>query len=146
MLALGQPSHAAGQLHVDDQGRLLLFLGDGQDPATAQDPASPQGKVLRFDLGRPGVQPEVVASGMRHPWRISVDEPTGQLLFSEPNFTSQFQEVNAFTEGANYGWGQAVPTSCWGLTGNTPDPGCVTYPSTESRCSRRSPSTVRPWG
>lgn len=122
------PSHAAGQLHVDGQGRLLVFLGDGQDPPTAQDPASPQGKVLRFDLSRPDAPPEVLASGMRHPWRLSVDEPTGQLLFSEPNFTAQFQEVNSFADGANYGWGLTVPSNCWGLTGSTPDPGCVTDP------------------
>lgn len=120
------PSHAAGQLHVDESGRLLLFLGDGQQPEAAQDPASPQGKVLRFDLARPDAEPELLASGMRHPWRLSVDEPAGQLLFSEPNFRSQHQEVNAFTEQADYGWGLPVPGSCWGVSGDTPDPGCLT--------------------
>lgn len=122
-----QASHAAGQLWFDEQGRLLLFLGDGQLPETAQNPVSTQGKVLRFDPSRPEAEPEVLASGMRHPWRISFDEPTGQLLFSEPNFTAQYQEVNAFTEGANYGWGLAVPSNgCWPLGATTPDPGCLT--------------------
>lgn len=120
-----EPSHAAGQVRFDDQGRLLLFLGDGQD-GTAVDPTSVMGKVLRFDLTQRKPVPEIVASGLRHPWRLSYDAPTRQLLFSEPNFTSRYQEVNVFTEGANYGWGLEVPKSCWGATGTEPQPQCLT--------------------
>ena len=123
-----EPSHAAGQIAFDARGRLLLFLGDGQ-ALGAQDPRTPNGKVLRFDLGRRPVRPTVVARGLRHPWRLSYDPPTRQWLMAEPNFTARFQEINAFVEGANYGWQiDTVPAACWGLADAEVDPDCTAGP------------------
>lgn len=85
-LPAGLGAHEAGFLHqigpcrVSD-GALLLAVGDGERPASSQDPRSPLGKVLRLALdGRPApgnpfrsgeddlsVGARVLALGLAHP-------------------------------------------------------------------------------
>ncbi len=123
-------SHSAGQIVFQQADRLLLLVGDASDERLVQDPRSPFGKVLRFDLGMPGSAPEQVASGMRHPWRTSYDARSRSWLFAEPNFTSQYQEVNQLRLGANYGWGAAPPEAraCWPAGSSKPARHCVRGP------------------
>jgi glucose/arabinose dehydrogenase len=74
-------SHAGGQMIFERSGRMLVFLGDGLDPRLAQSGKSSFGKVLRFDLGAPASEPSVIASGVRHPWRVTTGRPHRAHLF-----------------------------------------------------------------
>ena len=64
-------AHAGGQLVFGPGGRLPVALGDGLDPAAAQDPESMLGKVLRVD----------VDSSIRHRWSRSASATRGRLSF-----------------------------------------------------------------
>ena len=70
------------------------------DGANAQDPASLLGKLIRLDPAAP--TPEVVASGLRNPWRFSFDRATGQLVLADVGHGA-FEEINVGLAG-NYGW------------------------------------------
>lgn len=123
-------SHAAGQLAFEQAGTLLVFVGDGLDAASAQDPYSLFGKVLRLDVDSdPPSDPEIVASGLRHPWRLGFDEQS--ILIAEPNFTSRFQEVNVFEDGADYGWDLDIAEECYPLEPASSDLDCVEGPGGE---------------
>jgi uncharacterized protein YjbI with pentapeptide repeats len=69
--------HHGGTLAFDRLGRLYLSVGDGGpqgDPDNhAQNLQSLRGKILRFDISRPNPKPEIVAYGLRNPWKISID-------------------------------------------------------------------------
>lgn len=120
-----QAVHSGGQLLFDADDALLVFLGDGGERnATAQDPASLLGKVLRLDVDAvPGAPPEVHASGLRHPWRVSIDEESSRVLIAEPAADRE-QEVNVLAAGANYGWDLEMPDGCLTAQGPTP-PACL---------------------
>lgn len=126
-VAQRQAVHSGGQLLFDD-GALLVFLGDGGERnAAAQDPGSLLGKVLRLDVDAPGQAPWVEASGLRHPWRISHDAQTDQVLMAEPAADHE-QEVNVLRAGANYGWDLEMPDSCLPSGGGTPPQACLRGP------------------
>ena len=97
-------AHAGGQLAFGPGGRLLLALGDGLDPAAAQDPTSPLGKILRIDVD----PPQVVALGLRNPWRMSFDRLTGDLFIGDVG-EDNWEEINVIRRGTrgpvNFGWG-----------------------------------------
>lgn len=123
-------SHAAGQLAFELEGTMLVFVGDGLDNDAAQDPDSLFGKVLRLDVdSRQQPQPQIVASGLRHPWRLS--QYAGATLIAEPNFTARFQEVNVFEQGANYGWDLEIAEECYPLEPEPSDPSCGQGPGGE---------------
>ena len=121
--------HWGGLLSFDPGGDLYLGTGDGGPPYpipdTAQDPDSPLGKLLRIDPR--GADAEVVALGLRNPWRYSFDRETGDLWIGDVgDFT---QEEIDFTrrdeiEGTNYGWpdreGTAQTTSDVKAPGSAP--------------------------
>ena len=97
-------------------GKLWLATGDAADGANAQDPASLLGKLIRLDPAAP--TPEVVASGLRNPWRFSFDRATGQLVLADVGHTA-LEEINVGVAG-NYGW------PCFeGTAPRTLDPACV---------------------
>ena len=68
--------HHGGQLQFGPDGLLYVSTGMGDDPDTSQDPASPGGKLLRLDPRAPRARPEVVALGLRNPWRFSFHRRT----------------------------------------------------------------------
>jgi glucose/arabinose dehydrogenase len=95
--------HHGGQLQVARDGALWVSVGDDfTRPSKAQDPAGPLGTVMRF--GPAG--PEVVAYGLRNPWRFSFDRDTGDLWIGDVGETS-WEEVDV-VRGArglvNLGW------------------------------------------
>ena len=111
VLSISHPNfvHWGGQLAFGPDGRLYLGTGDGGPPYpipdTAEDPDSLLGKMLRIDPGRG--RAEVVAMGLRNPWRFSFDRKTGDVWIGDVGDNSQ-EEIDhvAFDDldGADFGW------------------------------------------
>lgn len=130
LLFVEQPysNHNGGQLLVDEDGNLLIGLGDGGasgDPlGNAQNPASLLGKVLRISPNPPGsprpygipesnpfaqsttTAPEILFTGLRNPWRFSLDPVTGDFWIADvgQNTTEEINRIPAARVGANLGW------------------------------------------
>jgi glucose/arabinose dehydrogenase len=128
ILTIAQPqsNHNGGQLQFGPDGYLYIGMGDGGgggDPDNlAQDPGSLLGKMLRIDvdggspysiplsnpfISNPEVLNEILALGLRNPWRFSFDRDTGDLFIADVG-QSTWEEVN-FVSGSsgsavNYGW------------------------------------------
>jgi glucose/arabinose dehydrogenase len=101
--------HWGGQLAFGPDGRLYAGTGDGGPPFpipdTAQDPNSMLGKMLRVDPAHGGA--EVVAMGLRNPWRYSFDRKTGDVWIGDVgDYTQEEIDHVSFDElaGANFGW------------------------------------------
>ena len=101
------PIDVAGDIAFGPGGFLYASFGFGRDPEASQDPATLAGKVVRVDPRARGPRPEIVASGLRVPWRISVDRRRRRLIVADVG-QSSFEEVNLVSLGAaeplNFGW------------------------------------------
>ena len=99
--------HYGGQLAFGPDGRLYVGFGDGDQPQSAQDPSTLLGKLVRLDVDKPGASPEIVAYGLRNPWRMSFDRATGDLYIGDVG-ASRREEVDRLPRGfrgvANFGW------------------------------------------
>jgi len=143
LLTAAQPfaNHNGGGLAFDASGRLLIALGDG---GSAGDPLGNGqrldtllGKILRIDVdsGAPyavpadnpfrdtaGAAPEVWAYGLRNPFRIAVDRPTGDLYIGDVG-QGRVEEIDVgFASrrgGENYGWNVTEGSQCY-----SPASGC----------------------
>jgi glucose/arabinose dehydrogenase len=125
---LAQPfaNHNGGNIAVGPDGMLYLGLGDGGragDPLEAgQDLTTALGAMLRIDpqggdpyavpsdnpfLDTDGAAPEIVAYGLRNPWRFSFDRETDELWIADVGQDTR-EEINRVTldelMGANFGW------------------------------------------
>lgn len=119
-------NHNGGWLEFGPDGFLYIATGDGgsaNDPKNlAQNMSSPLGKVLRLDVsgdkgykipaGNPyqnqkGVAPEIVAIGLRNPWRCSFDRKTGDFWIGDVG-QNAWEEINMITlenlPKKNFGW------------------------------------------
>jgi glucose/arabinose dehydrogenase len=130
LLEVPQPysNHNGGLLLFDDEGNLLVGLGDGGaagDPErNGQDLGALLGKILRIDpsdkakgldyaipadnphTGEDDARPEILAYGLRNPWRFSFDSKTGALWIGDVGQTS-LEEIDLLDEpgqDANFGW------------------------------------------
>jgi glucose/arabinose dehydrogenase len=105
------PNHNGGDLAFGPDGFLYVGTGDGGsggDPENrAQNMQSLFGKMLRFDVRRPGSAPEIVALGLRNPWRYSFDRLTGDLYLGDVG-QGDWEEVDYTPRSSsglvNYGW------------------------------------------
>jgi glucose/arabinose dehydrogenase len=143
LLTSAQPfaNHNGGGLAFDNSGRLLIALGDGGsggDPlGNGQRLDSFLGKVLRIDVdaGTPyavpadnpfrataGAAPEIWAYGLRNPFRISVDRPSGDLYIGDVG-QNRVEEIDVGLAsrrgGENYGWNTTEGSQCF-----SPASGC----------------------
>lgn len=111
---LSQPyaNHNGGELLLSpDGGSLLIFTGDGgsaNDPERlALDPESQLGKIVRLDLASADAAPQVMAVGLRNPWRASYDATTGDLWVADVG-QNLWEEINVVpfdqVDGASFGW------------------------------------------
>ena len=130
VLTLDQPydNHNGGHLAFAPDGMLWIGTGDGGDGGDpenrAQNPKELFGKMLRIDIDHAsgghqyaipqdnprdsGFAPEIVAMGMRNPWRYSFDAPTHSLVIGDVGQES-IEEIDAISATTpdtllNLGW------------------------------------------
>jgi glucose/arabinose dehydrogenase len=96
-----------GDVAFGPDGLLYASFGEGRHPEASQDPGTLAGKVVRIDPRVPGAQPEVVAKGLRVPWRMSFDRRHNRLVVADVG-ESSFEEIDLVPLGAdrpvNLGW------------------------------------------
>jgi glucose/arabinose dehydrogenase len=95
---------------------LYVYVGDGGDPANAQDLTNTNGKMLRMTASG-GVPPDnpfpdslIWAYGLRNSIGFDFDPQTG-FLWEEDNGPECNDELNLLRVGLNYGWGPAATCS-----------------------------------
>ncbi len=105
-------NHNGGNLVFGPDGKLYVGTGDGgfaNDPfGHGQDRESLLGKMLRLDVDAPGrPRPEIVAIGLRNPWRYAFDRKTGDLYIADVG-QDRYEEVDVVPAGTlagrNFGW------------------------------------------
>jgi glucose/arabinose dehydrogenase len=105
------PNHNGGDLVFGPDGFMYVGMGDGGsggDPENrAQNMQSLFGKMMRFDVRRPGSAPTIVALGLRNPWRYSFDRATGDLYIGDVG-QGDWEEIDYTPRSSsglvNYGW------------------------------------------
>ncbi len=137
LLEVAQPfqNHNGGSIEFGPDGLLYIGLGDGgfrNDPlASAQDRGQLLGSILRIDVDHhdagknyaipgdnpfvdvAGARPEIYAYGIRNPWRIAFDKPTGRLWVGDVG-QELWEEVDIIEKGGNYGWSNREGTHPFG--------------------------------
>jgi glucose/arabinose dehydrogenase len=113
LLTVPQPyaNHNGGHLAFGPDGKLWVGLGDGGaggDPENrAQDRSSLLGKMFRLDVTKRSPSPELVAVGLRNPWRYAFDRRTGDLWIGDVG-QNQVEEVDVWRQPlgdlVNFGW------------------------------------------
>jgi glucose/arabinose dehydrogenase len=125
------PNHNGGQVGFGPDGYLYIGMGDGGsggDPQNhAQDDASLLGKLLRMDVNALSPAPQVVARGLRNPWRFSWDS-NGDLYIADVG-QNRYEEVDYVAGGnamgLNFGWHVMEGTHCYQPTTGCPTTGFV---------------------
>jgi len=119
--------HNGCDLHFGNDGYLYISTGDGTGPNppdgrdTGQDISDLLGSILRIDVDRsengkpyaippdnpfiktPRARPEVYAYGLRNPFRMSFDRPTGDLWVGDVGW-ELWEMIYKVQKGGNYGW------------------------------------------
>lgn len=108
-------NHNGGALHVGNDGKLYVAVGDNAIGDNAQSLDTPFGKVLRINrdgsipadnpfFGRTsGVNRAIWALGLRNPFTTAFQRSTGRLYINDVGFDT-YEEINEGVSGANYGW------------------------------------------
>jgi len=121
-------NHNGGNLVFGPDGYLYFGTGDGGsagDPYNnSQNDTSLLGKMLRIDVNNPNppyysipaanpfagsttVKPEIIAKGLRNPWRWSFDKQTGDMWIADVG-QDAWEEVDVVKADSilnkNYGW------------------------------------------
>jgi glucose/arabinose dehydrogenase len=142
VLRIHQPHkfHNLGDLAFGDDGFLYISSGDGgitregtptHHNTTGQQTSNPFGGILRIDVnqqpggasyaippgnpfadGADGNVPELIAWGMRNPWRISVDRLTGDV-YTGINGDITIEQIDRVEIGRNYGWDVKEGSFLW---------------------------------
>ena len=117
--------HDGGDMVFGSDGYLYITAGDGTSDSdtnnTGQDITDLPGGLLRIDVDHPddgqeygipqdnpfldlqGARPELWAFGFRNPWRISFDEPTGNIWIGDVG-QDLWELIILVKRGGNYGW------------------------------------------
>jgi len=117
--------HDGGGIVFGHDGRLYISSGDGTSDSdgwnTGQDLSELLGGVLRIDVDRVGgtqpysvpkdnpfvgmtnARPENWAYGLRNPWRMCIDQKTGQI-WAGNNGQDLWETAHLIRRGENYGW------------------------------------------
>lgn len=144
--------HNGCTLAFGNDGFLYISTGDAANPDppdrpfnTGQDISDFLACILRIDVDRaegtnayaipsgnpfvkmPGARPEVYAFGLRNPWRMSFDKPTGDLWVGDVGF-EQWEIIYRVKAGGNYGWSLTEGPNTRVRTDVTPGPGPILPP------------------
>jgi glucose/arabinose dehydrogenase len=109
-------NHNGGALAWGPDGMLYAGVGDAGNPATAQDPDSLNGKILRMDpLGKPPVDdsnpdPDSLVWSMGHRNVQGLAWDSDGRLWATEFGQNAFDEVNLIEPGSNYGWPEVEGT------------------------------------
>ena len=119
--------HNGAAIAFGNDGLLYLSTGDAEVPAppdprkTGQDITDLLSSVLRIDvdhkddgkayavpkdnpfLSTPNARPEIWCYGLRNPWKMSFDRPTGRLWCGDVGW-EQWENIFLIKRGENYGW------------------------------------------
>lgn len=119
--------HNGAAVAFGNDGMLYLSTGDSEVPAppdplmTGQNLKDLLCCVLRIDVDHkgdgkayavpkdnpfittPDARPEIWCYGLRNPWKISFDRPTGNLWCGDVGW-EQWEQIYLLKRGANYGW------------------------------------------
>jgi len=117
--------HDGGDLVFGHDGMLYITSGDGTSDSdqwlSAQDVTNLLGGVLRIDVDHPvdgqmysipadnpfvdlpDARGELWAIGLRNPWRMSIDDQTGQIWVGN-NGQDLWETAHLLGRGENYGW------------------------------------------
>lgn len=133
------PNHNGGALAFGPDGMLYIAMGDGGsggDPqGNGQRLDTLLGKILRIDVRGPDAtaatpyavppdnpyastadaMPEIWLTGLRNPWRMRFDEPTGDLWIGDVG-QGDWEEIDVIhpgTGGQNLGWNTMEGTHCF---------------------------------
>jgi glucose/arabinose dehydrogenase len=131
LLQIDEPyaNHNGGALAFGPDGNLYIGIGDGGsggDPhGNGQNLDTLLGKILRIDVSGPdyaippgnpfaagGGRPEIWASGLRNPWRISFDPQNGRLWAADVG-QNLWEEVDVIEKGGDYGWNIMEGNHCY---------------------------------
>jgi glucose/arabinose dehydrogenase len=106
------PYHNGGQIAFGPDRLLYVGIGDGGYLGPEPDPYGNSqnlhvllGKIFRIAVGDVAAKPEIVAYGLRNPWRFSFDT-AGRLIIGEVGWRG-FEEIDVLTPDAglvNFGW------------------------------------------
>ena len=99
------------RIRFDDQGYLVISVGDHAAAANAQDPSNPLGSVIRIGQdGSPaaqyptdGMAPAIFAYGFKNPQGLAID-PRDGTIWATDHGGKGGGELNRVKSGANYGW------------------------------------------
>ena len=106
------PNHNGGDIMVDRDGALYVFMGDGgfaNDPDRyALDVTSPLGKIWKLtQTDGQWNTGESWAVGLRNPWRASLDPVTNDLWVADVG-QDNWEEINVVpfdqVQGVSFGW------------------------------------------
>lgn len=107
--------HNGGAMLFGPDGKLYIAVGDGAEPANAQDPDNLLGKILR--INKDGSIPEdnpffhltsgknraIWALGLRNPFIMAI-QPGTERIYANDVGKELFEEINHIEKGKNYGW------------------------------------------
>lgn len=113
LLFIDQPysNHNGGHLAFGPDKKLYIGTGDGgaaNDPkGNGQKKTSLLAKMLTLDVDQAGAKPDIVALGLRNPWRYTFDSKTGDLFIADVG-QDRWEEIDVVTggklSGENFGW------------------------------------------